>query len=42
MFVALGNQHAMCMRHIVIRGLSGSTAFFPPYPLNGTIVEKSY
>jgi hypothetical protein len=26
--VTLGIQYAMCMRHIVVRGLSGSTVFF--------------
>jgi hypothetical protein len=26
--VALGIRHAMCMRHIVICGLSGCTVFF--------------
>ena len=30
-FVALGIQHAMCMRHIVIWGLRGSTKFFPHF-----------
>jgi len=27
-FVALGIQHAMCMRNIVICGLPGSSSFF--------------
>jgi len=27
-FVALGMQHAMCMCHMVICGLYGSTIFF--------------
>jgi hypothetical protein len=36
-FVALGIQHAMHMRHIVICGLSGVQYFFT-YPTNGTIV----
>jgi len=27
-FVALGNQHAMSMRQIIIRGLPPSTIFF--------------
>jgi len=27
-FVALGTQYEMCLRHIVICGLYGSTVFF--------------
>ena len=27
-FLAFGNQHAMCMRHFVICGLPGSTVLF--------------
>jgi 4-hydroxyphenylpyruvate dioxygenase-like putative hemolysin len=34
-FVALGIDHEMCMRHIVFCGLSGSIVFF-----NDTIFEK--
>jgi len=41
-FVALGIQHAMSVRHIFFCGLSDSTIFFPHYLINGTIFGKSY
>jgi len=39
--VALGSQHAMRMRHIVICGLPCSATLFPHYLKNGTNVENS-
>jgi hypothetical protein len=38
--VALGTQHAMRMRHIVICRLCGCTVFFPHYLINGTKIKK--
>jgi hypothetical protein len=36
-FVALGIQHVMITRHIVIWVLTVSRIFFPPYLINSTI-----
>ena len=39
-FVALGIQHVMRMRHIVICGLPGTTNFYSHYLINGMIFLK--
>jgi hypothetical protein len=39
-FVALGMQHAMRMRHIAICGLPRSNNTFPHYLINGTVFQE--
>jgi len=39
-FVAVGIQHAMLMRHIVICDLPRSTVFYPHYLVNVTFFGK--
>jgi hypothetical protein len=40
MFIALGNQHAMQIRHILICNLPDSTIFCLHYLMNGAIFEN--
>jgi len=42
MSVASVIQHAMRMRHIIIRGLSRCTVFFKHYLVNGTNFGKTF
>jgi len=39
-FVALGIEHSMRMRRIILCGLHGSTVFFAHYLINGKIFGK--
>jgi hypothetical protein len=39
-FVALGTQHVMRMRPVVIRGLARSNNIFPHFLINVTVFEK--
>jgi hypothetical protein len=41
-FVALGIQHAMCMRHFDICGLPGFTIFFPHSYLRHDFRKRCY